>query len=64
MTGEIEKEDSTLVIKRIHVTYELADVDESDRATVDRVLGFHAGKCPVARSISPQIVITTSVEYV
>ena len=64
MTGEIEKEESTLVIKRIHVTYEVAGADESDRATIERVLGFHADKCPVARSISPQIAITTSVEYV
>jgi uncharacterized OsmC-like protein len=53
-----------LVVKRIHVTYRLSGVEPDHRQTVERVLGFHADKCPVARSISPQIVITTSVEYV
>jgi uncharacterized OsmC-like protein len=53
-----------LVVKRIHVTYRLSGVEPDDRQTVERVLGFHADKCPVARSISPQIAITTSVEYV
>ncbi len=53
-----------LVVKRIHVEYRLAGVAEEQRETVERVLTFHADKCPVARSIAPQIAITTSVEYV
>jgi uncharacterized OsmC-like protein len=53
-----------LVVKHIHVDYELHGVDPEQHDTVDRVLGFHAEKCPVARSISPQIDITTSVTYV
>jgi uncharacterized OsmC-like protein len=63
VTGEIEKDGSVLVVKRIHVEYRLRGVAEDQRETVDRVLGFHADKCPVARSISPQIAITTSVTY-
>lgn len=63
MTGEIEKEGSVLVVKRIHVEYRLEGVSSEDRPKVERVLGFHADKCPVARSISPQIEITTSVVY-
>jgi len=46
------------------VTYSLSGADsDDDRAIVERVLGFHAEHCPVARSISPQIDITTSLEY-
>jgi uncharacterized OsmC-like protein len=52
------------VVKRIHVTYKLRGVEPDQRESVERVHGFHAEKCPVARSISPQITITTSVEYV
>ena len=61
--GEVEKDGRVLIIKRIHVTYSLSGVDSDDRETVERVLGFHAENCPVARSISPQIGITTSLEY-
>jgi uncharacterized OsmC-like protein len=63
VTGEIEKDGSVLVVKRIHVEYKLSGVESGQRETVERVLGLHADKCPVARSISPQIAITTSVTY-
>lgn len=63
-TGEIELEGDTLVIKRILVTYLFSPEGEVDRAQVDRVLGFHADHCPVARSIGGSIDITTKVEYV
>ncbi len=53
-----------LVVKRVHVTYRLSGVEEEQKSTVERVLAFHADKCPVARSISPQIAVTTAVEYV
>ena len=52
------------MVKRIHVTYKLAGVAEDEKETVARVHDFHADKCPVARSISPQIGVTTSIEYV
>jgi uncharacterized OsmC-like protein len=63
VTGEIEKEGSVLVVKRIHVEYQLTGVALDEHETVERVLAFHADKCPVARSVSPQITITTSVKY-
>jgi uncharacterized OsmC-like protein len=50
-----------LVVRRIHVTYRLV-ADEAQRATVERVLGFHADRCPVARTIGGCVDITTSVE--
>lgn len=61
--GEIEKEEGVLVIRRIHVTYRLAGVEEEDRQTVERVLGFHQDRCPVARSIRGAIEVTTELEY-
>ncbi len=41
-----------LVVRRIHVTYQLVvdELDEEKRATIERVLGFHAERCPVART--------------
>ena len=61
--GEIELDGKVLVIKRIHVTYKgvrLADDDQ--RAAAERVLGFHADSCPVARSLKGAIDVTTSFE--
>lgn len=53
-----------LVIRRIHVTYRLKGVAEEDHPTVERVHGFHADHCPVARSFRESIAITTEIEYV
>ena len=50
-----------LIIKRIHVSYQLK-AEESERETAERVLGFHANHCPVARSIEGCIDVTTSLE--
>jgi len=62
--GEVEKEDDgVIVIKRIHVKYHLK-AGEEQRETVERVHGFHAGKCPVYRSISSSIDITTEYELI
>jgi len=62
--GEVEKEDDgVIVIKRIHVHYRLK-AGEEHRPTVERVHGFHAAKCPVYRSISGSIDITTDFELV
>ena len=63
VTGEIELEDKVLVIKRIHAHYKLFG-DGVDPAVVDRVHGFHADKCPVARSIRDAIEVTTDYELV
>ncbi len=62
MRGEVEKEDDgVIVIRRVHVTYRLK-AGEEHREAIERVHGFHAGKCPVYRSIHTSIDITT--EYV
>lgn len=61
--GEVEEEDKVLILRRIHVTYQLKlDDPEGQRAAVERVLGSHVKYCPVARSLMPAIDITTSVE--
>jgi hypothetical protein len=49
------------VIKRIHVHYELIVDADTDLAVVERVRGFHADKCPVARSIGDSIAISTDL---
>ena len=59
--GEIEKDGRVLVIRRIHVTYRLRIADDQ-RETADKVHGFHADFCPVARSFRGAIAISTSLE--
>lgn len=57
--GEIESEEGVLIISRIHVDMKLRAPEEA-RETVDRVHGFFAQKCPVYRSLTPGIQITSS----
>ena len=57
--GEIENEDGVLVIRRIHIEFALR-TSESDRATIDRVHGLFADKCPIYRSLRAAIQITSS----
>jgi len=59
--GEIEKDGNVLVIKRIHVTYHLK-LKPEQRETAEKVHGFHADFCPVARSIKGCIDITTELQ--
>ena len=59
--GEIEKEDNVLVVRRIHVTYRLRLAPEK-REAAQRVLGFHADHCAMARTIRGCVQITTSLE--
>ncbi len=61
--GEIEKDGKVLVLRHIHVQYRLAGVDPDQRDTVERVLAFHADRCPVARSVAASIAITTGLDY-
>ena len=58
--GEIELEDNVLVIRRIHVIYQLK-APAADRATIERVHGLHADRCPIYRSLHKAIAITTEV---
>lgn len=60
-TGEIETtEDGVLVIRRIHIHYKLK-ADEANRAAINRAFETHPPKCPVYRSISNTIDITTEL---
>jgi uncharacterized OsmC-like protein len=49
------------VVRRIHVTYRLA-ADQAQRAAIERVLAFHADRCPVARTIGGCVAISTSLD--
>jgi organic hydroperoxide reductase OsmC/OhrA len=60
--GEVELEGRTLVLKRVAVRYRLRVDPGTDRSVVDRVMGFHADHCPVARSLRGAIDITTSID--
>lgn len=62
--GDIYLDGRVLVIRKITVEYRLeGELDDDQKETVERVLGFHAAKCPVARSITPCIEIETRLEY-
>ena len=60
VSGEIELEEKILVIRRIHVKFELR-ADAAQRETVERVHGFYANSCPVYRSLRAAIAITSEV---
>lgn len=61
MRGEIGKDGKVLVVRRIQVTYRLKIAPEQ-RETAERVLGFHADFCPVARTIRGCVEISTALE--
>jgi uncharacterized OsmC-like protein len=60
--GEVELDDSVLVIRRIHVVLKLK-ADESQRETTQRVHGFFADRCPIYRTLIPAIAITTELVF-
>lgn len=63
--GEIERENNVLVIKRIHITYRLnidGGLADQSAEAIERVMRVHAAACPVHRSISGCIDITTELE--
>lgn len=57
----MEKDGHVLIIRRIHVTYHLK-LQADQQETAERVHEFHANFCPVYRSISSSIQITTALE--
>jgi uncharacterized OsmC-like protein len=59
--GEIETEGKVLVLKRIKQTFHLI-TEEKDREKVERLLGFYADSCPVARSIKGSIEIWSELD--
>lgn len=55
-------EDKVLVIKRIRVRYRLTGCPDDKREAAERAHSFHAARCPVAKSISGSIEITTQLD--
>ena len=51
------------MLRRIRVTYRLR-LSAGDRQMVERVHHVHARFCPVYRSLTPAIEITTSLELI
>jgi len=60
--GEVELDDSVLVIRRIHVVLKLK-AEASQRETARRVHGFFADRCPVYRTLKPAVAITTELIF-
>jgi uncharacterized OsmC-like protein len=59
--GEVFERDGVLVIERITVRYRLP-VPENRREEAERVHGFHARACPVARSLEGGIEVRTELQ--
>jgi uncharacterized OsmC-like protein len=59
ITGEVETEDGVLVIRRIHVAFQLA-APEQARETVERVHCIYAMSCPLYRTLHNAIKLTSS----
>ncbi len=63
VTGEVEKEEGVLVIRRIHVAMRLM-ADEAARETAERVHGVYAMRCPLYRTLHNTIQLTSSLTLV
>jgi uncharacterized OsmC-like protein len=64
VTGEVETtDDGVLVVRRVHVVYRLR-ADPEQREVIDRVLAFHARKCPVARTLEGCVEVTTRLDLI
>ena len=63
VTGEVEKEEGVLVIRRIHVDMRLTAPEEV-RETVERVHGLYAMRCPLYRTLHNAIQLTSSYTLV
>jgi uncharacterized OsmC-like protein len=63
VTGEVEEEEGTLVIRRIHVSMRLA-APQDVREKVERVHTVYPMKCPLYRTLHGAIQITSSFELV
>ena len=59
VTGEVEKEEGVLVIRRIHVAMRLV-ASEEVRETVERVHGLYAMRCPMYRTLHNAIQLTSA----
>ena len=61
VSGEVETEESVLVIRRIRVAMRLVAA-ETSRETVDRVHGFYAMHCPLYRTLRTAIALSSTVD--
>ena len=60
--GEIGLDGKVLVIRRIRVAYHLK-LDPEHRELAERVHGFHAEYCPVARTLQGCVEIFTELRF-
>ena len=61
--GEVERaDDGVLVIRRIHVEQRLR-APERNREAAERALKVYANNCPLYRSVSSSIEITSSLSF-
>jgi uncharacterized OsmC-like protein len=63
VTGEVEKEEGVLVVRRIHVLMKVV-APENSRETIERVHGMYAMRCPLYRTLHNAIQLTSSFELV
>ena len=63
VTGEVETEEGVLVIRRIHVAMRLVAPQDA-KATVERVHGMYAMRCPLYRTFHKTPELTSSFELV
>jgi len=63
VTGEVEKDEGVLVIRRIHVDMRLVAPEEV-RETIERVHGMYAMRCPLYRTLHNAIQLTSSYTLV
>ncbi len=63
VTGEVEKEEGVLVIRRVHVAMRLVAPGEV-KETVERVHGMYAMRCPLYRTLYKAIQLTSSYTLV
>ena len=59
VTGEVEKEEGCLVIRRINVAMRLVAAEDF-RDTIERVHSMYAMRCPLYRTLHNAIQLTSS----
>jgi len=65
--GELEKDNGTLVIKRVNVKYTLnvsAELRAEKEAAIQRAFDLHPGSCPVYKTVQTSIDISKELEIV
>jgi uncharacterized OsmC-like protein len=63
VTGEVETEENVLVIRRIHVAMRLI-ASQDVKATVEKVHGIYAMRCPLYRTFHKTIQLSSSFNLV